>query len=184
MIRPKSVPNHSWWDWCKSRVPHSPPPTPHTRILLGLETVRQLLNGDYNVRGKCSAPRTHHNDPESSNPDLALISFQVSKTWLWQNNQRKAPLRCLATKAISRQRTEAQCCTNFLIVNTRGIILSRSQILTAWEKTMSCLLRISYRREACLASSCYHMIWNMKRRTLSVFWLPKVHLREFGFVSK
>ena len=75
-------------------TPHPPPPTPHTRILLGLETVRQLLNGDYNVRGKCSAPRTHHNDPESSNPDLALISFQVSKTWLWQNNQRKAPLRC------------------------------------------------------------------------------------------
>lgn len=31
---------------------------------------------------------------QSSNPDLALISFQVSKTWLWQNNQRKAPLRC------------------------------------------------------------------------------------------
>ena len=41
----------------------SPLPTPHTRILLGLETVRQLLNGDYTVRGKCSAPRTHHNDP-------------------------------------------------------------------------------------------------------------------------
>lgn len=57
-------------------TPHPPPPT---RILLGLETVRQLLNGDYKCQRKVLCPKNTSQWPsQSSNPDLALISFQVS----------------------------------------------------------------------------------------------------------
>ena len=177
MIRPKSVPNHPWWDWCKSQVPH-PPHSHFVRSGNSSPTTEWRLH----CERKVFCPKNISQWPsQSSNPDLALISFQVSKTWLWQNNQRKAPLQ---PKRSQDKESRPNVLQIVFIVNTRGIILSRSQILTAWEKTMSCLLRISYSREACLASSCNHMIWNVKRRNLSVFWLPKVHLREFGFVSK
>ena len=76
----------------------SPLPTPHTRIF-----VVSLLFGNsspttewrLHCERKVFCPKNTSQWPsQSSNPDLALISFQVSKTWLWQNNQRKAPLRC------------------------------------------------------------------------------------------